>query len=328
MTFTCTYRNAQGAPTTEVIEAASRADAFVQLKARGIAPTRVVAGGKLQTSGTHAPDSPLRRPAGPLRGALAGLCVVAAGVGAWFCLAPKGRPAGEKPQPAEHVKAKPVVQVAKPATNAAPVRAEEPQQPLPETVPARDENLPESVVTNKSGYIIETYLKDGKRTKVVREPPPVFENPADQVIAWMMSAQPGQEIPPFPIDKSIEEDFKRSLTNSLAVLDTDDEQVAALKRSVLATRQELVAMLEKGYTVQEALTEHRRLVNDNAKIRTEALLELQRIKAEGDLEGARKYVFKMNAAFQQMGVAPLPEVRTADEPAPVRRGHSASQPGN
>ena len=330
MTFTCTYRNNQGAQTTEVVEAASRQDVFAQLKARGIVPTRVVEGGRLPTKPVAAsgPANGLK-PASVLRGAVVGVFVVVVAIAVWHFVdskaeAPVAKPAAPKQANAKHAQPK-----AHPATNAPVAKAAEPV-PAPEAtrVSVRDESQPLSVETNKSGYIIETYLKDGKHTRVIKEPPPIFTNPADQVIAWMMSAQPGQEIPPFPIDKSIEEDFKRSLTNNLAVLDTDDEKVAALKQSVLETRQELVKMLEQGYTVQEALTEHRRLVNENAKIRTDALLELQKIKAEGDFEGAKKYIFRMNTAFQQMGIPLLPELRSDADAEPQRRGRAVSKPSS
>lgn len=330
MTFTCIYRNTRGVLTTEVVEAASRQDVFAQLKARGIVPTRVVEGGRPSTKAGTGGPAQNRKPSSALRGVVAGVSVVVAAIAVWLFVgttteAPTAKPADPKPTKAKHT---PQTR-ALPATNA-PVAKPAETAPVPEAAkePVRDESQPLSVVTNASGYIIETYLRDGKRTKVIKEPPPIFTNPADQVVSWMMSAQPGQEIPPFPIDKSIEEDFKRSLTNSLAVLDTDDEKVAALKQSVLETRRELVKMLEQGYTVQEALTEHRRLVNENAKIRTDALLELQKIKADGDLEGAKKYVFKMNTAFRQMGIPLLPELRSDADAEPQRRGRAAPKPSS
>ena len=46
MTFTVTYRGADGAPVTETVEAANRTDCLAQLKARGIAPTNVKEGAK------------------------------------------------------------------------------------------------------------------------------------------------------------------------------------------------------------------------------------------------------------------------------------------
>ena len=331
MTFTCTYRNAQGAQTTEVVEAASRQDVFAQLKARGIVPTRVTEGGRLSAkSAAEGGSAKGRRQAGALRGAIAGVLIVVAAIAVWFLVGPQTDAPVAKPAEPKPAKAKHAPQTRALPTTSAPAAKTAETEPAPETAkePVRDESQPLSVVTNASGYIIETYLRDGKRTKVIKEPPPIFTNPADQVISWMMSAQPGQEIPPFPIDKSIEEDFKRSLTNNLAVLDTDDEKVAALKQSVLETRRELVKMLEKGYTVQEALTEHRRLVNENAKIRTDALLELQKIKADGDLEGAKKYVFKMNTAFRQMGIPLLPELRSDADAEPQRRGRAAPKPSS
>ena len=231
MTFTYTHRDAQGAVRADVVEAVSRQDAFAALKAKGVTPLSVKAGGD---SSPHvaagSPILPTGR-AGMARAAAAGLLVVVGAAIAWFSLAPRGRQTEEvgrdsarqaKSRPSEtSTAAKPDMDAGK-AEPPAPVRKE--AEPSAEMNPEE----PVAVETNKSGYIIETYVRDGKRTKVIKEPPPIFRNPADHVIAWMMSAQPGQEIPPFPIDKSIEEDFKRSLTNDLAVLDTKTFDVCAV----------------------------------------------------------------------------------------------------
>ena len=47
MTFTVTYRGADGALVTEAVEAANRAECFAQMKARGITPMGVKEGGSV-----------------------------------------------------------------------------------------------------------------------------------------------------------------------------------------------------------------------------------------------------------------------------------------
>ena len=47
MTFTVTYRGADGALVTDAVEAANRAECFAQMKARGITPMGVKEGGSV-----------------------------------------------------------------------------------------------------------------------------------------------------------------------------------------------------------------------------------------------------------------------------------------
>ena len=54
MTFTVTYRGADGAVRTEAVEAASRGECFAQMKARGIVPMGVKEGNLVSRRGRRA----------------------------------------------------------------------------------------------------------------------------------------------------------------------------------------------------------------------------------------------------------------------------------
>ena len=164
-----------------------------------------------------------------------------------------------------------------------------------------------SVVTNKSGYIVERVrLPDGRIQKRVIEPPPIFHNASDQMIALALSAPQGQSLPPMPANAVSDEDFMQSLNEKIEILDTDSDEVKDLKAKVIVAREDIRAMMKKGYTAMQVLQEHHELFNDNAKLHTDALMEMNGILASGDRAEARKYATTMNEAFRQMGVLELP----------------------
>ena len=303
MTFQITYRGADGARIEETVEAASRAACLAQLKARGIAAVSVREG----ASGGGA----RRRWIVPA--VLGGLGVAGLALLLAFFAA------REAPRPVAVPKAKPPARPKvekRPAapTLTAPVVTNTASAPLvaaqvPETekpVAVSDEEII-SAVTNKSGYIVmRVRNSDGTISKRVTSPPPVFGNVSDQMIALSLSIPSGQGLPPMPANAVSDEEFRRSLEEDIMILDTDSAEVRDLKAKVIVAREDIKAMMKKGYSVMQVLQEHHDLFNDNTKLYADAVLEMKAILAKGDREGARKYAVAMNSAFQQMGVPEIP----------------------
>ena len=99
--------------------------------------------------------------------------------------------------------------------------------------------------------------------------------------------------------------FMASLDKPIEILDTDSEAVRAVKQRVIDARAEVKALMEKGLSFQEIMREHQGLVNDNASIRTKAMIEARAILEGGDQEGAETYIRTMNHAFAEMGIEPI-----------------------
>ena len=97
------------------------------------------------------------------------------------------------------------------------------------------------------------------------------------------------------------------------VQETDDDKTAALKRIVTSARAEMKERLDAGEHFCDVMNDFRELTNENGKIRTDAILELNKIRASGDEEGAHKYEVVMNAAFSQMGIEPIGEGSDEDK---------------
>ena len=248
---------------------------------------------------------------------LALLALVAIGAAVWFFFlrAPSESVSESDVKPSAKVvkEPKPARQPKAPAASAATnatVKAVVPEV----SAPAATNEVVLSVVTNKSGYIVErVQLPDGTTAKRVHTPPPIFDNVSDQMIAMVVSVPPGQSIPPLPHDSNLDESFRKSLGTEIKILETDTPEVRELKAAVLATRVELAELIKKGYTVQQALDEHCRLANENADIHASALVEMKALLKAGDLEGAQKYAERMNAALKEMGAQTVPVPQTLEK---------------
>ena len=336
MTFTVTYRGADGAPETDVVEATGRAECLAQMRARGVAvlgvketrssTTKYTKHTKEDGDGSRAELAEPRRRKDGRNGAgkkpssvcyflFAAIAVIAA-IALWWWMDGR-RDIEVAPQDEGPKKPSALAKEVKPAAAAKPIGdgtaklSSGEQEDLGKDRSKKNAEPPKeeiiSVVTNKSGYIIERVRKpDGTTAKHVHTPPPVFKHGSDQMIALVLSAPPGQAMPPMPMNAFTDDEFNRSLEENIEILDTDSDDVKDLKAKVIVARSEIKAMMAKGYSALQVLQEHQDIFNDNAKLHTDALIEMKSILDSGDREEARKYAIAMNAAFQQMGVPELP----------------------
>ena len=103
----------------------------------------------------------------------------------------------------------------------------------------------------------------------------------------------------------MDEEFRASLSIPIEILPDDSDKVVAMKKIVASAREEIKELMAKGEHFCDIVNDHHKLCSENGKIRSDAILELAEIKRSGDAEGAREYSIKMNAAFSQMGIAPI-----------------------
>ena len=79
----------------------------------------------------------------------------------------------------------------------------------------------------------------------------------------------------------------------------------------MQAREDMIDLVNKGMTVQEALEEHFKMSNENVGMRNKAVSELRAILDSGDDEGAIKYMETVNPVLERMGIMKLelPEER-------------------
>lgn len=163
------------------------------------------------------------------------------------------------------------------------------------------------VSTNNSGAVTEKLtLADGRKIAKVHPPRPVFDNPADQVIAFAVSAKPGESMPPLPNLNGIDEDFAKSLLSPIKINDDDPDEVKELKAKVIETKAYLVDEIKNGGSVIEALKAHQAEMERIADSRLMAIREMQKLQSEGDPEMAREFAEKVNESFRARGIPEIP----------------------
>ncbi len=312
MTFTVTYRGADGAVREERVEAANRADCFAQCRARGIAPVSVKEGRNGKSAASPAAKGRPREPAKrKLFTILFYLLVAIAAIVAiaWWLARPQAKPPAADPP-----KSVKPVREAKPKPKPAPKAAE--AKPAPAAVATNQAKVAEapkerhdtvSIHTNNMGKVVEKWIgADGKLHMSVRYArKPVFDNASDDQLAMAVGGGGMQAIPPIPMVAASEQEFLESLKKPIVIADDDPEDVKKLKQAVSEARADMKALMDKGMSYREALAEHQRLVNENVDTRNQCLAELKRLVDEGDRDGAEKYLRTINVALGQMGIPAL-----------------------
>lgn len=328
--YTYTYRDSSGKVKEGTVYGSSRADAFASLKAAGIRPI------SLNVSGAVAQRSLPR--SGFLFGS-ASLLIIVVAVGCIWAVVHRETP----PPPAALPSAVPLkaapkqgrVAVSNQVTDLPKVKnAMPPPQPSSTPREALTEYRGKKVVsyavnTNAEGAIIERYwTEDGNTHSIVTDPPPVFENSSDQILAMALSVPQGGELPPLPIPSTMDKDFLDSLSKPIVIDEEDSDAVRKLKEDVIAARKDMQELLKSGGSAAEILQEHRRLLNENTATRNQVIKELRAIIDSGDIKGAEKYVRTMNVALGQMGIMEISMPRSAEARARRATTHKTVQDRN
>ena len=349
MTFTVTYRGADGALREEAVEAAGRAECFAQMKARGIVPVSVKEGARKGGRNELRPsrsDHSGRSGGKPkssifnLQSSIILAAVLAVAGGAWWWLAARedARPPVEKPKAVKDTKGvKGVKDLKGPkGAPAAPVATNAPaEKPLPpwndSFMTNREMRLKYSTLfqatTNDGGLIIERYrLPNGKTWRKMIDPPPVFGNISDQAIAMVVGGAAGAPIPPVPgLDSAnLDVEFIKSLEVPIQIEPGDTPRIAALKIAVKETREEIAAAIKAGdkRSVGEILSEHISLNNRQASLQGEALRALDQVRDRDGEEAAAEFLKAVNENLKSYGVAPITlgkrRVRAIDTQTPSK----------
>ena len=309
MTFTVTYRDTDGALREEAVEAANRAECVVAFKARGIVPVGV-------REGRAVSMKPARRntPGGKVVFVMVGflLAAILGGVCWWWRCGDRGTAALPGDAPKRAVAARREAPQHGPVQKPAPAPTGEPCGETAATTNAVKAARPQKY--NKAKEIADArraVQATNGYVRVKKERP--FKTAADQAMAMLMSIPPGQAVPPIPLRPGAEEEFRKMVDTPIEILETDNEKVRALKESVRECRKELKRLLDEGLSLQEIVTEHRTLANENAQIRRDAAREAKEMLEKGSREDAEKYVKTINAALSQMGIPAISMPMTREE---------------
>jgi len=323
MTFTVTYRGADGAMCEEHVEAAGRGECFAQCRARGIAPLSVSEGGSASRRGAEA-----------RRGKMGGkglfsrnftfyilhftfaIAVVAAMAVVWWLGRSEAQPSPEPETPKSKALAKEVKPAAAPKPLAEPVSTNRPDMVT----------LPNGVVTNKPKTIAEAIamvrLKPGfhryrsvdevfSRTndfQVGEYKKPLFKTQMESHLGTIASMPRDQNIPPMPpMPTDIERDFEKALASMIEIGDGDSAEDVRTKMRVSEMKEKMRMLVkDEGLTVSQAFREIENEHNRRANMTMLYKGAYRKMVLAGD-ESAADFLKKANEELRRAGACEFDE---------------------
>jgi len=265
------------------------------------------------------------------RGLAAGLIVIlGAGLAAWLMLGRSKAPVSTKVTPVKPTRIKAV----NPATNK--VQTALVAEPEPRVYPEKwDDSFVTNhelrlhfsktieVRTNMSGMVTQRYvLPNGQTWRMVKDPPPPFENPCDNAIAMVLSTGAGAPIPPVPglDDVNLDAEFAKSMASPIEIFDTDSPGRVAMKLAVKNAKSEIVKMIKDGdkRSVGEILQEYITSNNHALDMQGDALRAVERIREESGDEQANQYLEKVNEKLAAYGIEPIASTVNGRQKEPAK----------
>ena len=346
MTFTVTYRGADGAIKECRMEAENRGECFVQCRGRNIVPMNVRAGDFVSRRGRRdgGKGGRAERAEKPIPHShnstipqfhnstiktsvlLIALVVLAGGVAWWWWMRRDGGIAPYQPEKPEAPKKadalpKEVTPAPAPAAPASPVAAAQTNEAAVAERKPKERHDTISIHTNNLGKVVEKWIgPDGRKHMSVRYArKPVFDNASDDQLAMAVSGGGTQAIAPIPMTATSEQEFLESLKKPIVINDDDPENVKRIKAAVKEAREAMKQLMDGGMSYREALAEHQKLVNENVETRNQCMAELKQLVDAGDREGAEHYLKTMNIALEQMGIPALTMPMSREELNAARR---------
>ena len=313
MNWSVTYRDKNGRQTVSVLEAESRDALFKSLAKRNISAIRV----------EEAKDHVQRRcNTGRGHGKVA-LAVVAilGGMGVVFLMTKHFSGGRDETHPVRKVEKPKTIATFTPAP--APNRIANQQTSRDKEVKLVDDGIPPnkkvveiiSVITNADGSVLERFrTADGKTRSRQSAPRPVFDNASDQLLATAIrGAESGAAMPPLPMMGNADEEFRKSLEKEIVINDDDSDAVKALKRDVIAMREQMKRLMAEGHSFAEVIKEHRDIVNHGVQMRAEASRLLKEFVDKGERDAAVDCLDKFNDALRGMGIEEVEMPLTNEE---------------
>ena len=260
------------------LEAESREAVFKELARRGLTAIRIQeSNGKVKPRKTSPKGG--SKPSGAFEGAIAGLIVVIAAVGAWYFLTQKQ----ETTQPESKPKKTARIAEVTPAP-AAPVKPVEPKEEKPKPLPpqrigeTRDGKvlLPDGTLHTVKGVITSGVA----RVSLIDR---TFKHDTDCMLAHLLVVEPGEGFvgDSESIYSGFEKEFLKTLDDPIIYDKDDSDYVKELKMGVQAMRQELKDIKASGESIEKALIETRDQLQQLGLYRQELEQEVLRMSEDG-----------------------------------------------
>ena len=308
MDWIITFRNKSGSQDQMSLEAESREAVFKELAKCGITAIRIEeAKGKAKPR--KASPKGGSKPSGAFKGAIAGVIVVAAAVGAWFFLTQKqetAKPGTETKKPSRIAEVTPAP--------AAPVKvvepkAVEPKEEKPKPLPpqrigeTRDGKvlLPDGTLHTVKGVITSGVA----RVSLIDR---TFKHDTDCMLAHLLVVEPGEGFvgDSESIYSGFEKEFLKTLDDPIVYDKNDSDYVKELKMGVQALRQELLDARANGESIEKVLIDTRDQLQQLGLYRQELEEQVLRMSEDGmSQQDYNDLITAANQMLEERGSKPL-----------------------
>ena len=308
MDWIITFRNKSGSQDQMSLEAESREAVFKELAKCGITAIRIEeAKGKAKPR--KASPKGGSKPSGAFKGAIAGVIVVAAAVGAWFFLTQKqetAKPDTETKKPSRIAEVTPAP--------AAPVKAVEPKavepkeekpKPLP---PQRIGETRDGKVLLPDGtlHTVKGVITSGvARVSLIDR---TFKHDTDCMLAHLLVVEPGEGFvgDSESIYSGFEKEFLKTLDDPIVYDKNDSDYVKELKMGVQALRQELLDARANGESIEKVLIDTRDQLQQLGLYRQELEEQVLRMSEDGmSQQDYNDLITAANQMLEERGSKPL-----------------------
>jgi len=309
MTFTVTYRGADGAMREERVEAANRAECFTQCRARGIVPLSVKEGARSGKSvaspkGGHKPSVRNGQDARSVsrRNAIFVFSVVLAalvvgGVLWWLERSPKTVTLPEEPP-----KSKALAKEVTPAKAPEPVPVQEAEPPKENPNKALRQELAKMTKEERMDYA----FKEMQNRKIPLEPKTnrIFRTGIEASMARIFMTQLGDPPPP-PFTTAIplrdEAHLAEILIAHNPVLETDTEAQKASKEMVALAKKEMIDYIKNGGNPEDFLKYYHGKLKEAFEFRRESMKSLIQVSRD-DPSITAEYLDRLNKELADKGI--------------------------
>ena len=320
--FTVTYRGANGASVTEVVEATSRADCFAQMRARSVSVMSVKEGGRAGQKNRPSGRKPTKASGGVpgVRAMPLVLCAVVAllvGGGLWWLMG--GRSVEVVPQDGGPKKPSTLAKEVKPTisrqtavTNAPKVAAAAPTNTEEN---AEDKGPPPGYIRLPTGRDIRCKLPPPGETKQMlifgemyeidsdgnakSLTPPVFDNRFENSVLALSSE--GGGLMPGAAKMIPKDEVVKYLFKNIEIKDDDPEDVIAKKIATAEMKELLKEHLKSGGTWEDFAEKATAFRQTERALESDARMTMAKMLREGDVEGVKMYRDKVNEFLKSKG---------------------------
>ena len=320
MTFTVTYRGADGALVTEAVEATNRTECFAQMKAQGIVPLSVKEGDSVSRRGRGdrrdergkngraesrrrktCRDGTGKKPFTVICYLFAAIAVIAA-IALWWWF---GRGIEAAPQDDGLKRPSGLVKEVTPA--AAPPAAA-PVATNVVRVTAKGTRIPDNVQPDEFGVLRHPgglRWVDTNDLHIVKHPRKkrLFKHHSENSIATLLTLDP-EKMAPFLVGRRPKfgqrfvDDFKASLYEEVEFPEDDTEEEREVRKAVVEVKKEMAAALERGEDIAKMMNDAQEELDRLVSYRDTLVKQLKTVKLDEKFSDAD--VEDFTAAANQM----------------------------